>query len=173
VARKYRGRAEFVFVYCSEAHPDTTGPPAADLEHAELDESLCLPQTATWQERAERAAWFARRTHSARRILVDEFGEDSIQQKYRGSLDLTVVIDVQGRIAFKKEATAEALDRFLHQFLSRTSAATPGPPPYQVASAAVPSRQFPGRAETAASQRFFGTAGIGFVPVRVGRSGRM
>jgi hypothetical protein len=46
--------------------------------------SLCLPQTTNWMERAERAAWFARRTHSSRRILVDEDGENSVQDKIHG-----------------------------------------------------------------------------------------
>src|SRR5205085_7612217 len=45
VAKKYEGRAEFLFVYCQEAHPDQ--PMVLPGDGAPLP---ALPQTRTWDE---------------------------------------------------------------------------------------------------------------------------
>jgi hypothetical protein len=110
VARKYRDRAEFVFVYCQEAHPDA---PALSTAAGPL-----AGPTRTWAERAARARTFHDVHQSVRRALVDEDGEGSVAQRYGGRLNHLVVIGTDGRIVFKQEfANAGPLDTFLGAYL--------------------------------------------------------
>jgi hypothetical protein len=103
-AQKNRDKADCLLIYCREALPDKKWPWTPPR-----------PQTRTWLERAERAAEFRKATKTARRILIDHDGEESVLGKFGGMDHLLVVIDRHGRIAYKeRKAHAPRLDEFLH-----------------------------------------------------------
>src|SRR5207248_392486 len=97
VAKKYEGRAEFLFVYCKEAHPDQ--PTVLPGDGAPLP---ALPQTRTWDERAGRAKSYCSAKQPTARVLVDVDGPDGVQGLYGGGQNQVVFIDGRGRIALKQ-----------------------------------------------------------------------
>jgi hypothetical protein len=110
LARKYQGRAQFVFVYSQEAHSDA---PALSTAAGAFS-----GPTRTWAERAERARAFHKAHQSGRRILVDEDGERSASRQYGGRSNHLVVVGTDGRIVFKQEfANAALLGTFLGALL--------------------------------------------------------
>src|SRR5437016_3227064 len=99
IARKYHAEAEFVFVYCREAHPDKA--------FGTLGNAGGVPpgQTHTWEERAKRARSFREQLKVQRHILVDEDGDRSVQLLYGGMDNQLIVIDLDGRLALKMAHT--------------------------------------------------------------------
>ena len=109
LAQEFAHRAEFVFVYCKEAHPDKAFGSMA-FSSAEFQ----LPQTHTQQERAERARFFRTKKNVGRRTLVDDSGADSVQKMYGNWDNQLIVIDRDGRIVLKqKDADVAKLREFL------------------------------------------------------------
>lgn len=114
VAKKYKDRAEFVFVYCREAHPEGDKRFKTVTKKGEP-----IKQATTGAEREETARQFCQDMKLTRRILVDEFGNDSVQRLYGGRPNPTVVIGVDGKVALKVAWTnGRELDRFLSAFLA-------------------------------------------------------
>src|SRR2546430_757987 len=113
VAAKYKDRIAFVFVYCREAHPE------GDRLKVTTKDGKAIPQAPTSRERKAMAESFCKDLRVSRRILVDEFGDKSVQRLYGGMPNPTVVLDVDGKIALKMAWTGgEELDRYLNQFLA-------------------------------------------------------
>jgi hypothetical protein len=114
VSKKYNDKAEFLFIYCREAHPE--GDPRVKTT---TRDGKPIKQTTTLEERKAIAQTFCNDMKLMRRILVDEFGDDSVQRRYGGLPNPTVVIDVDGRMALKMAWTGgEALDGYLAKFLA-------------------------------------------------------
>jgi len=114
VATKYKDKVTFVFVYCREAHPE------GDRLKTTTKDGQAIPQALTSRERKAMAENFCKDMQLARRILVDEFGDKSVQRLYGGMPNPTLVIDVDGKVALKMAWTGgEELDRFLNQFLAK------------------------------------------------------
>ncbi len=94
LARRWEGKAQFVFVYGKEPHPHWT-------DHL----IPYLDQTGDQAERATRARAFCDAMGgSVRRFLVDEDGPDhlgAVQSLYGGQ-QRVVVVDTQGQIVFSK-----------------------------------------------------------------------
>jgi hypothetical protein len=113
VAQKYKGKAEFIFVYCREAHPEGQRQPAGRTQTGKG-----IKQADTIQDRKTTAEKFCDDMKMSRRILVDDFGDQSAQRKYGNLNNPTVVIDVNGKVALKMAWTnGQALDKFLEPFL--------------------------------------------------------
>jgi hypothetical protein len=123
LVKNYEGRAEFLFLYGAEAVPEAEvlDAPGPDHFRALVPEYTDLPpltQTHTWAERARRAALFAEKTKTLRRVLVDEVGEKSVSRLYGAGHLLTVVVDLRGRVALRRESiTPEKLEKELRPFL--------------------------------------------------------
>jgi hypothetical protein len=127
VIQRYRGRAEFLFVYGPETAPEADGPLNLGPGNfrnliGEFKDLPPLVQTHTWEARAKRAALFARKTRTLQRILVDDDGPDSVSQLYEAGHLQTVVIDSRGRIVLRRTSMpAPNLDAFLQQCLRNQS----------------------------------------------------
>jgi hypothetical protein len=99
MAKKYEGRADFLFVYTQEAHP---GPAFGSL--AFKSTMPTMRATHSWEERRERALAFREAKAVGRRVLVDGDGEGSVHQRYaRIRSNPLVVIGTDGLIALKLE----------------------------------------------------------------------
>ncbi len=111
IDNKYKDRVEFLFIYCKEAHPD-----APDMLLPGTKETLpALPQTSAGEDRSNRARSYCSAKQPTARVLVDVDGPESVQELYGGEPNQVVVIDAQGRVAFK-EGTGRlpgGLDAFL------------------------------------------------------------
>lgn len=83
LADGYRNRAEFVFIYCAEAHPQDSPPvPTPEARRDRAEEVRRVLGNTTW-------------------VLVDEFGTRSVQKRY-GSLENSgFLISTDGVIATK------------------------------------------------------------------------
>jgi hypothetical protein len=115
LAKKYRGKAEFLFVYCREAHPE--GDPGSSTR---TKDNQPIKQAMTVAQRKATAWLFCNDMKMNRRILVDEFDDQSAQRRYGGMQDPTIVIDVDGKIALKMAWTdGELADEFLEKFLAQ------------------------------------------------------
>lgn len=114
-AKKYQGKAEFLFVYCREAHPE--GDPRVK---ARTKKGEAIKQAQTPAERKATAQQFCEDMKATRRIVLDEFApQQSAQRLYGGLPNPTVVVDVEGKIALKMAWTnGTALDRYLEKFLA-------------------------------------------------------
>jgi hypothetical protein len=114
VAQKYREQAEFLFVYCREAHPE--GGPGGGTR---TKQNKPIPQAVTPAERRETARQFCEDLRATQRVLVDDFAWASVQQLYGGMPNPTYVIDIDGKIALKLAWTnGAALGDFLPRFLA-------------------------------------------------------
>src|SRR5262249_17127425 len=117
VAQKYKGRAQFLFVYCRESHPEGAAfrPGSVPIRRAE-----------TLREQTETARRFASSAKPRRRVLVDEFGEQSLLQRFGNAENPVIVLDGQGRIALKLLwSDASLVDAFLSELLDRDGRADP------------------------------------------------
>ena len=110
LARKYDGKIEFVIIYCREAHPGMKMKSMGGVGDLPL-----LEQTNNREERAERAARFGREMKIPQRILVDEDGDDSIQQRYGEWPNQTIVVDVTGVVRSMANTNPWKLDSFLQE----------------------------------------------------------
>jgi hypothetical protein len=114
LAKKYQGRADFVFIYCVEAHPEGDA-----LAGKSTKEGQAIPQARTIEERKQAAKMFCEDMKLARRILLDEFEDKSVHRRYAARANPTIVVDRDGRIALKMAWThGESLDKFLDKFLA-------------------------------------------------------
>src|SRR5262245_13198035 len=111
---RYQGRVEFLFVYTKEAHPDGAVPVYTG------GWTPVLPQTTTWQERAERAARFRTEQEVAKLILVDEEGEKNVKRLYGDSDYLAVVVDPSGRVGLVTKNFTQ-VDRYLRHNLGMSA----------------------------------------------------
>jgi peroxiredoxin len=117
MAREFAGQAEFVFVYCKEAHPDK-----AFGSMAFSTDEFALPQTHTPAERTERALMFRTKKSVARRTLVDLSGDNSVQKLYGNWDNQLIVIDQDGRIVLKQRDTdVRKLRAFLQEQATRAA----------------------------------------------------
>ena len=115
VAKKYKDQALFLFVYCREAHPD-----GDRFIKARTRNGKPIKQAATEEERKAAAHQFCEEMKVTRPILVNEFGGNSIQRRYGGLPNPTVVVDIDGKLALKMAWThGDVLDDFLKKFLAR------------------------------------------------------
>jgi hypothetical protein len=127
VIQKYQGEAEFLFIYGQETAPEPEGPFEIGPNNfrmliREFEDLPPLVQTHSWDDRAKRAALFAQKTKTRRRILVDNDGEDSVSQMYEAGHLGTVVVDLQGRIVLRRTTIpAKDLGEFLQQCLESQS----------------------------------------------------
>ena len=114
VAKKYKTKAVFLFVYCREAHPED----GSGGFRGHTRQGKTIPQAKTVAERQRMARQFCDDMKAARRILVDEFGATNVQRRYGGLPNPTVVVDVDGKLALKMPWTnGTILDGFLATFL--------------------------------------------------------
>lgn len=110
LAKKFRGVAQFVFIYTREAHPHEAAP------------------VNTPQERRQRAAAFQRALGGQRLVLVDEFGAASVQERYRATAHAMYVVSSDGRIAAKTQMIdPPTVDQFLKTWLPVRRAPVRGP----------------------------------------------
>jgi hypothetical protein len=96
LADRYAGRAEFLFVYCREAHRTA----AADGEY--LRDGLPRRQAAQDAERRQGAGLLSSSVGAARRLVVDGFGAGSLYERLfggSGADDPLVVVGTDGRVA--------------------------------------------------------------------------
>jgi peroxiredoxin len=120
LAGKYRDKATFVLVYCQEAHPEEDRELPVRSVVPGYEGLPLLTVTNTWGERAERAKLFRERAKVPYRILVDEMGDASVQQMYRGNghQNALFVIDAHGTIVYRWElAPLAEVDAFLQAYL--------------------------------------------------------
>jgi hypothetical protein len=114
VAKKYKSKAVFFFVYCREAHPDD----GSGGFRGRTRQGTTIPQAKTVAERRKTARRFCDDMKAARQILIDEFGDGNVQRRYGGLPNPTVVLDVEGKLALKMPWTnGRILDEFLGKFL--------------------------------------------------------
>ncbi len=79
---------------------------------------MCANTHMGRKERAIRAALFAQITKTLCHILVDDDGKDSVSQEYQAGHLLTVVVDLQGRIALRRTTVSpQSLSDFLSDWL--------------------------------------------------------
>jgi len=112
---KYKDRIDFVFIYGREAHPETAVNPL------EPGETRPILRAADYAERVRVAQWLRQTMHPQRRILVDDFGDQSVFDRYfdSGFDDPLVVVDKDGAVALGMNWTdAAALGGFLDQLLA-------------------------------------------------------
>lgn len=120
VASKYKGKVEFLFVYCREAHaadsPGLKGKTKGLIGKTKGGKPI--PQAQTPDDRKQMAQQFCDDMKSKRSILIDSFGQDRVQAAYGQLANPTVVIDIDGIMALKMPWTdGQELDRFLEPFL--------------------------------------------------------
>jgi hypothetical protein len=83
LAQQYTDRVDFLFIYCREAHFTEAEPIRTSLE------------------RFSRAEKFSQQQNVKRKILVDEFEEQSVQRRYGSFENSVFVLDKTGRILLK------------------------------------------------------------------------
>jgi hypothetical protein len=97
----FGGQADFVFVYCQEAHPDD------------------MPPTTTLAERLARARDFARAARMPQTVLVDDFDSRSVQGLYGAHSNSAFILGADGRVVCKLAiGTPREIDAFLRQSLT-------------------------------------------------------
>ncbi|HLW67421.1 MAG TPA: deiodinase-like protein [Gemmataceae bacterium] len=110
LAKKYRGRVEFAFIYCREAHPDH---PFGSMA---FKSGPNPSQTTNWPDRAKRAQEFQKQFKIERRLLVDEIGEPTVQHEFGNRDSEIVVVDRAGDIVLKQQyADTKELEDYLDQ----------------------------------------------------------
>lgn len=114
LADKYSGKAEFLFVYIGEAHPEQADKPG----RRRLDRQPIL-QPCTYTERRETAERFAEECDVRRRIVVDGMEAESYgNQVFPDYPNPVMVVEPNGRIVFMVNGHAALeLDRFLEDYL--------------------------------------------------------
>ncbi len=106
VYRDFRDRAEFLFVYIREAHPDSL--------LALVDENLApslvkIPQAATAQERTASASACGRALELSMPIAVDTI-DNRVGRAYASWPNRMVVVGTDGRILFASPASPRGTD---------------------------------------------------------------
>ena len=115
IARKYSKKAEFLFIYGREAHPNEPGMSAPGA----METLPALSETSTWAERAERARAYCSVKQPTARVLIDMDGPDGLAEGYGAGPNSVVVIDGAGRVVLKQILVQpRELDAFLEKLLS-------------------------------------------------------
>jgi thiol-disulfide isomerase/thioredoxin len=109
LAKAYAGAADFVFVYCKEAHPDQAmALPGSDAGLPSM------PQTREGDDRAQRARAYCSAKQPTAHVLVDVDGPGSVQELYGGGANQVIVIGSTGRVALKQTtANPREIDEWL------------------------------------------------------------
>ena len=137
LAKRHQGRAQFLFIYGQEAHADSERTLASfQAEGCPFPESLRQAQSRA--ERAEYAACFRQRMEGGvRRILVDEDGQNNVEDQYLAGIRLLVLVDRHQRIVLSGTYVAvPLLEETLQRRLQEDS-------PGQPASAGRPAASAP------------------------------
>lgn len=101
LAQKYANEVAFVFIYCKEAHSSEAEP------------------ISTPRERLAQALRFAGQKNVKRKILIDDFGDQSIQKRYNACENSTFVLDRAGRVLLKQPISEpEKVEEFLRLYLA-------------------------------------------------------
>jgi thiol-disulfide isomerase/thioredoxin len=123
VAERYAGRAEFLFVYCREAHRPSGG--AGEY----LQNGEPARRAANWQERRQGAMLLRQRIEPARRLLLDGFGSASLYDHLfagSGADDALVVVAPDGRVALvSRWANADEIEAYLRTLPNPRASKTP------------------------------------------------
>jgi thiol-disulfide isomerase/thioredoxin len=106
LAEEYGERVQFLFVYTAEAHPQEA------------------PLVTTWEERRQRAKIVQREVKGSMRVLVDDFGDGSVQKQYGSFANSGFVFGPDHRLIGKVNiATPQAIDNFLRKVVTAPAAA--------------------------------------------------
>lgn len=106
VYRDFRNRAEFLFVYVREAHPDSI----LSLVDENLTPALVkVPQPATLEERTAVAATCGRTLELSMPIAVDTI-DNRVGRAYAGWPNRMVVVGTDGRILFATDSSPRGTD---------------------------------------------------------------
>jgi hypothetical protein len=126
LARKYHGRAQFIFIYGRESHPEGLANAAAKA--ARLEQTPDLPLSTSWADCAKRAAFFRDAIHMTRLVLVDEYGANNVHQHFGGcelpqvNASIISVVDSRGVLIYHSaNMPAAPLASFLDSYLARRS----------------------------------------------------
>jgi hypothetical protein len=106
VYRDFRDRAEFLFVYIREAHPDSVLSLVDDKRITTLTK---IPQATTSGERTEAAAACGRTLKLNMPIAVDSI-ENKVGRAYAGWPNRMVVVGTDGRILFATSPSPRGTD---------------------------------------------------------------
>jgi thiol-disulfide isomerase/thioredoxin len=118
LARRYQGKAKFVFIYSREAHPDPARVSQSEDDEHFPDEPA---RAARMRHRQEAAQSFCSIASKDWLVLVDEVAEKSVYHTYvQGLGNPLFVVGRDGRIVLAMEWTnAEELEALLKRFLVR------------------------------------------------------
>jgi|GEM_PF-4194038 len=118
LARRFQGKAKFVFIYSREAHPDPARVSQSEDDEHFPDESA---RAARKRQRQAAAQSFCNVAGKAWRVLVDDVAEKSVYHAYvQGFGNPLFVVGRDGRIVLGMDWTnAEELEAFLKKFLDR------------------------------------------------------
>lgn len=109
LAQKYSDRVDSLFIYCKEAHFTEAEPIRTSLE------------------RFARAEKFSQQQNVKRKILVDEFEEQSVQRRYGAFENSVFVLDKTGRVILKLAIGESAkVEDLLREYLAADSMAKEG-----------------------------------------------
>ncbi len=106
VYRDFRDRAEFLFVYIREAHPDSMLSLVDDKRIASLTK---IPQATTSEERTE-AAVFCRRTLKLNMPIAVDSIENKVGRAYAGWPNRIVVVGADGNVLFATSPSPRGTD---------------------------------------------------------------
>jgi hypothetical protein len=106
VYRDFRDRAEFLFVYIREAHPDSVLSLVDDKRIASLTK---IPQATTSEERTEAAAFCGRTLKLNMPIAVDSI-ENKVGRAYAGWPNRMVVVGAGGNVLFATSPSPRGAD---------------------------------------------------------------
>jgi Iodothyronine deiodinase len=106
VYRDFRDRAEFLFVYIREAHPDSV----LSLVDGQRIASLTkIPQATTSEERTEAAAFCGRTLKLTMPIVVDSI-ENKVGRAYAGWPNRMVVVGTSGNVVYATSPSPRGTD---------------------------------------------------------------
>lgn len=106
VYRDYRDRAEFLFVYVREAHPDSVLSLVDKNSHPSL---VKVPQHTTLESRTDAAAACGRTLKLSMPIAVDSI-ENTVGRAYAGWPNRMVVVGTDGRILYVSSPSPRGTD---------------------------------------------------------------
>jgi hypothetical protein len=118
LARRFQGKARFVFIYSREAHPDPARVSQSEDDEHFPDEPA---RAARMRQRQGAAQSFCNVASKDWLVLVDDVAEKSVYHTYvQGLGNPLFVVGRGGRIVLAMEwANAEELEAFLKKFLGR------------------------------------------------------
>lgn len=122
VFEKYSDRAEFLFIYIREAHPDSI----LSVVGTDGEESLVkMPQPADFDTRLSSAGFCQRTAQLKLPVAVDKI-DNSVGKAYAGWPNRMLVVGTDGRVIFASEpgprgTNAERLSSWLHENLPASS----------------------------------------------------